>query len=42
MRYMPSLSVFLMTFPVSAAASGEAVYEKHCAPCHSKGDVNVP
>ncbi|HYP66961.1 MAG TPA: cytochrome c [Thiobacillaceae bacterium] len=37
------LPVFLLVLPLSAAAeTGEAVYEKHCAQCHSSGDVNVP
>ena len=26
----------------AAAESGQAVYDKHCAKCHSSGDVNVP
>ncbi len=43
MRMLPILPVFLLALPLSAAAeSGEAVYENHCAQCHSKGDVNVP
>jgi cytochrome c5 len=33
---------FLLAFPFTTFASGETVYEKHCATCHSKGDVNVP
>jgi cytochrome c5 len=36
------VSLVLFTLPVLATASGEAIYEKHCAQCHSSGDVYVP
>ncbi|MGA7180561.1 MAG: c-type cytochrome [Thiobacillaceae bacterium] len=43
MRKLSILPVFLFVLPLSASAtSGETVYDKHCAQCHSSGDVNVP
>jgi cytochrome c5 len=43
MHKLSVLAVLLLALPLSAAAeSGEAVYEKHCAQCHSSGDVNTP
>ena len=37
------LPVFLFVLPLAAfATSGETVYEKNCAQCHSSGDVNIP
>jgi cytochrome c5 len=42
MRGILYIPVFLMALPMAASASGETLYEQHCAQCHSKGDVNVP
>ncbi len=42
MSNIPFLPALLMILPLAASASGEVTYEKHCAQCHSKGDVNVP
>ena len=43
MRKLCTLSAILLVLPLPAAAdSGQAIYEKHCAPCHSSGDVNTP
>jgi cytochrome c5 len=43
MRTLSVLAVFLLASPLPAAAeTGEAIYDKHCAQCHSSGDVNVP
>lgn len=42
MRSRSCLTVLLCLLPLAAVASGESIYEKHCAQCHSGGDVNVP
>jgi cytochrome c5 len=43
MRSLNALPFVLLALPVAAAADpGEAIYEKHCAACHSGTDVNVP
>lgn len=42
MRTSSLLPVLLFLLPVSAMASGQAVYERHCAQCHSSGDVAIP
>jgi cytochrome c5 len=43
MRVLNIPTVVLLALPLSTVADpGEAVYEKHCAKCHSSTDVNVP
>jgi cytochrome c5 len=43
MHKVTSLSITLFVLPFAAIAStGETVYEKNCAQCHSNGDVNIP
>lgn len=42
MHGMTFIISMLMMLPMAAFASGESVYETHCAQCHSGGDVNVP
>jgi len=42
MHYSILALVLLISLPLTTLASGETVYEAHCAQCHSKGDVNVP
>lgn len=42
MRIVPLMTLLLAVPCAFAAASGEAIYEKHCASCHSSGDVYVP
>jgi cytochrome c5 len=43
MRTLSVLAVVLLASPLSATAeTGEAIYDKHCAQCHSSGDANTP
>ena len=42
MHKLTCLPFCLVVLPLAAAASGEVIYEKHCAQCHSGGDANIP
>lgn len=42
MRSASLYTCLLLALPLPAGASGQTIYEKHCAQCHSNGDVNVP
>lgn len=42
MKGITLIITLFMMLPMASNASGESVYEAHCAQCHSRGDVNIP